>query len=670
MTTITFRSAALPAAALLLASVLAAHAAVRTVSVPLNTTISPDSAERRVQRALGEPLTPMGASGVNGPVLPATIPGYWRTRAERTNWRSTSDYDETMRYCRQLEAGSRWIKLVSYGKSGQGRDLPMLIISKDRAFTAAAARAAGKPIVLIQNGIHAGEIEGKDACLALVRDIAVLREHEELLDSCTVLVLPIFSVDAHERRSRFNRVNQNGPDEMGWRHTPIGLNLNRDYMKVESPEMRALIGNIYTQWWPDLLIDDHTTDGADYQHDITYAYAHGADTEQSLDAWFRDAFEGRIVPRIAALGHLPAPYLEFRKGNDPTSGINYGATPPRFSTRYPVMHARAALLVETHMLKPYGDRVKATYDLLLATLEELHAHPRLLTGAVQAAEQAVIARGRAADPAQRVVVLSAKTSEKAEKFLFRGKVTTWQQSEITGGLVAHYADAKWDTLVPLYRDLVPALSVRAPVGYLIPQEWTVAIDRLQFQGVKIRRLAKPYRDSVEVTRILEWTMDPASFEGHHMVQVKAVALERAYRSFRAGDVWVPCDQRAGNMVVHQLEAQAPDGLLAWNAFDTIFQRKEYGEDYVMEPIARDMLAKDPKLAREFQAKLAADSTFAKSPGARSDWFYRRSPWNDAEQDLDPVVRALRAVPEELLAPPAPEPPAAVYTIPVIPVGGH
>ena len=698
MMPITFRSAVLPAAALLLASALAAHAAAPArpeipkrnaraaamaeslmqaagaarapAAAPATNAIAPDSMERRVQRAMGEPLTPMGVSGVNGPAIASTIPGYWRTRAERTNWRFTADYDETMRYCRQLEAGSRWIKLVSYGKSGQGRDLPMLIISKDRAYTAAAARAVGKQIVLIQNGIHAGEIEGKDACLALVRDLAVLREHEELLDSCTVLVLPIFSVDAHERRSRYNRVNQNGPEEMGWRHTPIGLNLNRDYMKVESPEMRALIGNIYTQWWPDLLIDDHTTDGADYQHDVTYAYAHGADTEKSLDAWFRDAFEARIVPRIAAMGHLPAPYLEFRKGGDPTSGIDFGANPPRFSTKYPVMHARAALLVETHMLKPYGARVKATYDLLLATLEELHAHPRLLTAAVRQAEQAVIARGRESDPARRMVVLKAKTSDKAEKFLFRGKVTNWRKSDITGGMLAHYTDAAWDTLVPLYRDVVPALTVRAPVGYLIPQEWTVAIDRLQFQGVKVRRLAKPYRDTVEVARILEWSMDPATFEGHHMVQVKSIALERAYRSFRAGDVWVPLDQRAGNMVVNQLEAQAPDGLLAWNAFDTIFQRKEYGEDYVMEPIATDMLARDPKLAREFQAKLAADSTFAHSPFARSDWFYRRSPWNDAEQDLDPVVRALRAVPDDLLAPPAPEPPPAVLTVPVIPLGGH
>ena len=694
MTPISFRSAAIPVAAALLASVLAASAASpakptapmrdpRTATLaesltkavvtpaaapakpaPTSGALSPDSMAHRVQRALGEPVGASGADIRNGPPVDVAIPGFWRTRAERTGWHDTADYDETMRYCRQLEAGSRWVKLVSYGKSGQGRDLPMLIVSKDRAFTAPAARALGKPIVLIQNGIHAGEIEGKDACLALVRDLAVLRGHEDLLDSCTVLVLPIFSVDAHERRSKYNRMNQNGPDVMGWRHTPIGLNLNRDYMKAESPEMRALLGNVYTQWWPDLLIDDHTTDGADYQHDVTYNYPHGADTPASIDRWFHDAFEGRIVPRIAAMGHLPAPYLSFRKGDDPASGIDFGSSPPRFSTMYPTMHARAAILVETHMLKPYGDRVKATYDLLMATLEELHARPRLLTGAVQAAEQAAIARGRESNPARRVVVLATRTSDKSEPFAFKGKVTTREKSEITGAPVAHYISAKWDTLVPLYRDVVPTLTVQAPAGgYLIPQEWSKTIELLQFQGVHFRRLAKPYRDSVEVTRVLEWSSDPQGFEGHHMIRVNSVKLERALRSFRAGDVWVPLDQRSGTMAVHLLEAQAPDGVLAWNAFDTIFQRKEYGEDYVMEPLARQMLARDPKLAKEFANKLAADSSFAANAGARSDWFYRRSLWADPEQDLDPVVRALRPVPEALLAPPAPEPPPVVLQAP-------
>src|SRR5580765_899066 len=236
----------------------------------------------------------------------------------------------------------------------------MLIVSRQRAFTPEAARATGKPVILIQNGIHAGEIEGKDACLALVRDMAILKTKAELLDSAIVLVLPIYSVDAHERRGHYNRLNQNGPDPTGWRATPIGLNLNRDYMKVEAPETRALLTQVYETWWPELLVDDHTTDGADYQHDVTYAYAHGPGIPAAIDHWYEDAFEGRVVPRLTRMGHLPAPYLSFRKGNDPRSGIDFGTSGPRFSTGYAPLQCRAAILVETHMLKPYGVRVQAT----------------------------------------------------------------------------------------------------------------------------------------------------------------------------------------------------------------------------------------------------------------------------------------------------------------------
>src|SRR4029077_485558 len=207
----------------------------------------------------------------------------------------------------------------------------MLIVSKDRVFTPEGARALGKPVVLIQNGIHAGEIEGKDASLMLIRDLAVLHRGEALLDSVVLLVLPLFSADAHERRSHFNRINQNGPDEMGWRHTPIGLNLNRDYTKLDAPEMRALIGNVYTKWWPELLVDNHTTDGADYRYDITYATNHGDGAPPSLDRWMADAIEKGMVDRLTKRGHIVSPYLDFKTGNDPRGGIAYNNKLPGLS---------------------------------------------------------------------------------------------------------------------------------------------------------------------------------------------------------------------------------------------------------------------------------------------------------------------------------------------------
>lgn len=618
-----------------------------------------DSARRPVTlppRPVVAPARPAAPDTSAGPAVPNDVPGFWRTRAERTAWRQTADYDETMRYCRQLEGGSRWIRVLSFGTSGQGRDLPLLVVSKDRAFTPEEARATGKPIVLVVNGIHSGEIEGKDASLALVRDMAVLRTREPLLDSCIVLVLPILSVDAHERRSKHNRINQNGPDEMGWRYTPVGLNLNRDWTKLDAVETRSLIERVYTKWWPDLLVDNHTTDGADYRHDLTYGLQNGGGLAPSLARWYEQAFEGRIVSRLAALGHLPAPYLNFRRGSDPASGVDRGWVPPRFSTGYAPLHGRAAILVETHMLKPYGTRVKATYDLLAEVLDDIRRHPGELRAAVRRAEDDMVALARRRGP----LALSSRTTDRATPFAYKGVATRWERSEITGGLVPRYSSAPWDTIIPVYRETATEVAVTVPPGYLVPREWDEALRLLRAHGIAMRRLTRAWRDTVEMARVADWAFESGGFEGHHPVSVKAVKLERQSRAFRPGDAWVPCDQPSGALVVNLLEAQAPDGLMKWNYFDTVFQRKEYGEDYVVEPMAREMLAKDPALAREFAAKVAGDSAFARNPWARVDFFFRRTPWADPEHNLHPVARALRAPPENVLEPragDAPDPPA-------------
>ena len=613
---------------------------------------TPDSTVKAVLTGGSAQLTP-------DPPVDTSIPRIWLTKAERTQWKQTSDYDEMMRNCRSLEAGSRWVKLEIIGRTGQGRDLPMLILSKDRAFTPEAARALGKPIVLIQNGIHAGEIEGKDASAMLLRDLAVLHRYDALLDSVVLLVLPVFSIDAAERRSHWNRINQNGPDEMGWRHTPIGLNLNRDYTKLDAPEMRALIGNVYTKWWPELLIDNHTTDGADYRYDVTYATNHGAGVPPSLDRWYAEAIEKGMVQRLSERAHLVAPYLDFKTGNDPRGGLEYNNSMPRFSTGYPPLQSRAALLVETHMLKPYGSRVKATYDLMLSVLEEIHAHPRALLDAVRDAEAATVARARDKDPAKRQLVLGTALSDRGVPFAFKGVQTTWESSDVTGALVPRYSSTPWDTTVLMYRETIPQLSVRLPEGgYVVRQEFTDVLDRLALHGIRTRRLSRAWSDTVEMTRITGRTFVPEPYEGRTNVRVSAAANERQFRAFRAGDVWVPLDQRGGALAATLLEAQSPDGFMAWGFFLTVFQKKEYGADYVVEPMARAMMAHDPKLAADFRAKVQSDSAFAKDANARSDWFFRRSPWRDPEQDLHPIARALHPVPESYLVPLPVSPPPA------------
>jgi hypothetical protein len=428
---------------------------------------------------------------------------------------------------------------------------------------------------------------------------------------------------------------------MGWRSTAQGLNLNRDYLKAETPEMRALIGNVFTQWWPHVLVDNHTTNGADYQHDLTYSFNHGSDTPRAVERWCVEAFEGRVMARCAAMGHITAPYITFR-GNDPSTGIDFGSGSPRYSTGYAAMQCRPGILVETHMLKPYDTRVRATYNLMVALLEEITARPQELVRAVRDAE-ADLVKGAS-------VALATRTSDVSVPFSYRGRAMRRVMSDIAGAPVPRFSDAPWDTIIPLYRDVVARTSVTVPAGYLVPQEWTVAREWLALHGVRFVPLARAWADTVEMTRIVTWDVAPRGSEGHRPITARDVRTERVHRTFRAGDLWVQLDQPRARIAMHICEAQAPDGLLYWNAFDTVLEAKEYAEDYVMEPIARRMLAETPGLAAEFATRVASDSVFARDPSARLDWFYRRSPWADAEQNLYPIARALRPVPPTALAP--------------------
>lgn len=585
------------------------------------------------------------------PMAPlAGLSSYWTTRAERTGYRLTAPYDETVEYLRRLESASSLVRVRTYGTTGQGRDLVLVIAAKDRAFTPEAARAAGRPVVLVQCGIHAGEIEGKDAMLALLRDIAITGRQQDLLDRCVLLVVPMFSPDAHERRGRHNRINQNGPEEMGWRTTPIGLNLNRDYMKAESPEMRAFLASVFTRWWPDLLVDTHTTDGADYRYDVTWGINTGPEGPPSVADWLNTAFVGRVVPALERMGHLAAPYVAFRDWTELRSGLSGGETPPRFSTGYPPLQGRPAILVETHMLKPYETRVRATYDLVSAVLAEVGARPRELADAVAAAESGIVARGRERDPAKRRVVLSTTTGPESTLVAFQGRRPVWEHSDIAGATVVRYDSTAWDTLLPRFGRVVPAVTVTQPVGYLVPQEWRPVLERLETHGVRVRRFARAWSDTVERDRIVDWKTQGTPSEGHYPHKIARVEPVRRLRAWRPGDVWVPLDQRSGLVAVHLLETLAPDALARWNFFDTVLERKEYGEAYVVEPLARRMMQEDPALAREFRARVAADSAFARDPRARLDFFYLRSPWADPEHGLVPVARALRAPPEDALAP--------------------
>jgi murein tripeptide amidase MpaA len=565
----------------------------------------------------------------------ALIPPEWQTLAEKTDYRETPRYDEAVAYSKKLAAASPLIRYTSFGESGEGRALPLLIAASGNTFTPQAARSAGKAIILIQACIHAGESDGKDAGLALLRDIAITKTRPGLLDHVVVLFIPIYNTDGHERFGPFERINQNGPAEMGWRVTSANLNLNRDYMKADAPETRAWL-KLWTEWNPDLLIDCHVTDGADFQYDITYIYEHHEHAPAPVLNWMRDAFDKRIFPATEKEGSLLSQYITFRDNRDFSKGLDGFVMPPRFSTGYTTVRNRPGLTIETHMLKDYRTRVRGTYDLLRFTLEEVNRNPEKLLRAAREADEQTIAEGRKYDP-QRRYPLRIEITDKARQIKFKGVESRTEQSDISGTTRVIFGTKPVELTVPFYDESRVAAAVAPPLYYIVPPQWKSVIEVLAAHGLRLQKLAQPATIEVESYRFTDVKFAATPFEGRVMPSYKTNAV-RERRTFPAGSIVVPVAQPAGNVAVHLLEPEAPDSFVAWGFFNAIFEQKEYGEDYVLENLAREMLAKDENLRREFEQKLATDPKFAASASDRLNFFYERSPYWDKQMNLYPVGR--------------------------------
>ena len=566
---------------------------------------------------------------------PPPVPVEWQTRAEKTDYRETPRYDETIAYAKRLADASPLIRYRSFGQSGEGRDLPLLIAATGGTFTPQAARQAGKAVLMIQACIHAGESDGKDAGLALLRDIAITKTRPGLLDHVVILFIPIYNTDGHERFGPFNRINQNGPAEMGWRVTTSNLNLNRDYMKADAPETRAWL-RLWTEWNPDLLVDCHVTDGADFRYNITYIYEHHAHAPAPVLAWMRDAFDGRIFPATEASGNLLAQYMTFRDNRDMTKGIDGFVMPPRFSTGYTTVRNRPGITIETHMLKDYRSRVRGTYDLLRFTLDELNRNTDKLLRAVREADEQTIKSGQSYDPGRRYPLLIEMT-DKSRPLQFKGLESRTELSDISGTMRVVFGTKPVDLTVPFYDDGRVAAAVSPPLYYIIPPQWREAIEVSAAHGLQMKRLTAPATIEVESYRFTDVKFAATPFEGHVMPNYKTVKVQER-RTYPAGSVLIPVAQPAGNVAIHLLEPEAPDSLIAWGFFNGIFEQKEYGEDYVLEKLAREMLAKDENLRREFEQKIANDPAFAASATARLNFFYERSPYWDRQMNLYPVGR--------------------------------
>jgi hypothetical protein len=556
------------------------------------------------------------------------------TVAEQSGWLRTGRYAEVETLCHAFP--KRYpgkVRCDSFGTTPEGRPMLVLTASADGTLTPAAAAKKGRPVVFFQGGIHAGEIDGKDAGFWLLRDLLDGKALPGVLQGVTAVFVPVFNVDGHERFGPNNRPNQVGPEEMGWRVTAQGFNLNRDYVKADAPEMGAMLTLMHA-WDPLVSIDLHVTDGAQFEHDVSVQLEPQKTGPEPLRAPGEKLLQ-ELFTGLEAQGHLPLPfYPSFRKEDDPRSGVSYGVAPPRFGNAYWMVNRRYGVLVETHSWKPYAHRVATTRHVLEGLLRLFARDGQALLKA-RAAVDAEAEAGKA-----REVVLAWENTDKSHPIDFRGYAYERSLSDLTQQPWIRYDPTKpqvWT--IPYFEEIRPILTATLPAGgYLVPPahaEWMAR--KLTVHGLRFQRLGQDLPPTgVEVFRATEASFRPGSYEGRQPLSVKGQWTKETW-PLPAGTLYVPAAQKSAPLLAHLFEPLAPDSLLAWGFFNNHFEQKEYIEDYVVEPFARELLAKDPAVKAAWEERLK-DKAFAADPRARLRFFAEHHPAWDSRFNLYPIFR--------------------------------
>lgn len=555
----------------------------------------------------------------------------WITHYEQSGFAETPRYEQTIEYCRKLANHSPIVHYVSFGTSPQGRELPLLVVDKDRNFEPGKTN---KTVILLQAAIHPGEPDGKDAVLTLIRDMIIDGNHQKLLDDLTILFIPIFNVDGHERFGPYNRINQNGPKEMGWRTTAQNLNLNRDFIKADAPEMQHWLV-LFDQWNPHFFIDCHTTNGADYQYALTYMLESYGNMDEGLTRWQLEVYEPKILERMKKSGFPIFPYVQFRQWHDPRSGLRIGVAPGMLSQGYSALRNCPGLLIETHMLKDYKTRVDATYAMILNTMQILADENKTLQNLILEADNYAASPEFRKEEFPLGFSISGTDSVMVE---FLGVEYETEVSTLTGGSwFRYYADRPVTFTLPLFNHNVPTAKVKLPEAYIVPAEWDEVIRRIALHGVEMIIISKPIKLEIETYRFENPVWRNTPNEGRHTVSTdhKPFITEKVYPT---GSAIIFMNQANARLIARMLEPGSSDSFLQWGFFNAIFEQKEYAETYVMEPLALEMLESDAQIRQEFEELKQNSPELLKNQWALVNWFYSKTPYWDQKKNIYPVGR--------------------------------
>ncbi|MCB9276753.1 MAG: hypothetical protein H6564_22155 [Lewinellaceae bacterium] len=544
---------------------------------------------------------------------------------------TTATYFEAISFYQALaEQYPKQVRFSELGETDSGFPLHQAVLSVDGTFSPEAAHAAGHQVLFINNGIHPGEPCGVDASMIFLRSQLQDAEKLSALQGLVIVVIPFYNIGGGLNRGPYSRANQNGPQAYGFRGNARNLDLNRDFIKCDSRNARAF-NQAFARWQPDVFIDTHTSNGADYTYTMTLIPTQSDKLAPPLAAYL----DGQLLPRLysdmKAEGWEMTPYVYARE--TPDEGIAAFLDLPRYSSGYAALHHCIGFMPETHMLKPYASRVNSTCAFIGCVARAMQAgRPALQEARKQALAQTA---------AQDTFSLNWSLSSVADSIVFKGYEAKYKPSEVSGLSRLYYdRSSPYEKDIPYFRTYRPAASVRKPIAYLIPQAYAEVVERLQWNGVTALRLAEDVEAELDFYYIDDYKTVDSPYEGHYLHHSVRTSTRHLRRLFRKGDYVVFANQPSNRYIVETLEPEGADSFFAWNFFDGILMQKEYFSAYVFEDLAAEMLRNDPELKKELEQKKEADEHFAQSARAQLNFIYEHSPYYEPTYRLYPVGRLM------------------------------
>ena len=546
----------------------------------------------------------------------------------RKIYTTTPTYPEIISIYEAFAKQSSSCKLFSFGTTDVGKPLHLLVISKSKEFDPETLRKQNKRILLINNGIHPGEPDGIDASIELVNTL--LKDETKIPNDVVICIIPVYNIDGCLNRGKYSRANQNGPEEYGFRGNAQNLDLNRDFIKADSKNAWTFM-QIFQTWKPDVFMDNHVSDGADYQYVMTLIATQRDKLNPILSKYMTAEMVPQLFDKMKARNYEMSPYVD-PKDETPDSGIVEFLETPRFSSGYAALFNCIGFVPETHMWKPYNDRVWSTYELELSMLEVIQKDSKRI------GELRLEADAKAKTQKQFPLNWEVDTTQ-FDSINFKGYQAIHKPSNISGLPRLFYDRTKpFIKKIRFYNHYKPSVTAIAPAAYIIPQAWSRVIGRLEVNGVEMTQLQRDTSIACEVQYILSYETSKNPYESHYEHYNIKTRTEKQTLNFYKGDYVVSVNQACNRYIVETLEPEGEDSFFAWNFFDGILQQKEGFSAYIFEEKAEEILKENPKLKEELVEKRKSDKAFAENQRAQLDFIYKHSAYYEKSHNRYPVVR--------------------------------